>query len=250
MLLERRLEYEQRQSAREQVLDQIAAAAQLGPAAGPARCARPARRWRRRVMEMREAGMSEEEINARSRVLQQDVLQSTATVAQGALRPAEDRRGREDRRRRRRDRRRDRSAWPTRPTNRRAASGPSSSAKTCSRPWPTEIIERKALDLILDSAEYEDVPLEAGKGVATVEAQAVPGEMQRPDRRSGGRREEGRGKELASGYPRRFVLVHVHAPTVNEMEALATIDTLASRLFLRRPFSQWTVCPVVVQVLI
>jgi trigger factor len=44
-----------------------------------------------------------------------------------------------------------------------------------------EMIERKALDLILDSASYEDVPLdqdEVEAPLATVEAQAVPGEMQ------------------------------------------------------------------------
>ncbi|HEX5271747.1 MAG TPA: hypothetical protein VFW33_14715, partial [Gemmataceae bacterium] len=43
-----------------------------------------------------------------------------------------------------------------------------------------EIIERKALDLILDSAEYEDTPLdqEAGTPATTVEVQTVPGEMQ------------------------------------------------------------------------
>src|SRR5262249_17757592 len=45
----------------------------------------------------------------------------------------------------------------------------------------TEIIERKALDLILDSAEYEDFPLEKEEGaVTTVEEQAVPGEMKDP----------------------------------------------------------------------
>ena len=45
----------------------------------------------------------------------------------------------------------------------------------------TEIIERKALDLILESAEYEDVPLEQEEApVATVEEQAVPGELHDP----------------------------------------------------------------------
>ena len=45
----------------------------------------------------------------------------------------------------------------------------------------TEIIERKALDLILDSAEYEDVPLEKkDDAVSTVEEQAVPGELHDP----------------------------------------------------------------------
>ena len=44
-----------------------------------------------------------------------------------------------------------------------------------------EMIERKALDLILDSAEYEETPLkEDAPAVSTVEAQAVPGEMHDP----------------------------------------------------------------------
>jgi trigger factor len=42
----------------------------------------------------------------------------------------------------------------------------------------TEIIERKALDLILESAEYQDVPLETGEGaLGMMEEQAVHGEM-------------------------------------------------------------------------
>ena len=48
-----------------------------------------------------------------------------------------------------------------------------------------EMIERKALDLILDSAEYEDVPLEPQEqeaSMATVEEQAVPGEMSDPNK--------------------------------------------------------------------
>ena len=36
-----------------------------------------------------------------------------------------------------------------------------------------QIIERKTLDLILEAAEYQDVPLEPEKAVATVEEQAV-----------------------------------------------------------------------------
>ncbi len=46
------------------------------------------------------------------------------------------------------------------------------------------MIERKSLDLILDSAEYEDVPLNQEQQalvVATSEAQAVPGELKQPD---------------------------------------------------------------------
>src|SRR5262249_22610227 len=42
-----------------------------------------------------------------------------------------------------------------------------------------EMIERKALDLILDSAKYEDVPVgeKSQAELATVEEQTVPGEM-------------------------------------------------------------------------
>ena len=77
VLLEWRLEYQQRQSAREQVLAQIAAAATWElPQDLLVRQARKA--LARRVMEMRASGMSEEEIRGRQRLLQQDVLQSTA----------------------------------------------------------------------------------------------------------------------------------------------------------------------------
>src|SRR5439155_13616196 len=46
-----------------------------------------------------------------------------------------------------------------------------------------ELLESKALDLVLENAEYEDVPLTAQEEeppVGTVEAQAVPGEMKEP----------------------------------------------------------------------
>src|SRR5262249_57235602 len=45
-----------------------------------------------------------------------------------------------------------------------------------------QLIERKALDLILESAEYtdEEIGKAARAGVATVEEQAVPGEMKDP----------------------------------------------------------------------
>jgi len=45
------------------------------------------------------------------------------------------------------------------------------------------MIERKALDLILRSAEYEEVPAdpeEESAALATVDAQAIPGEMHDP----------------------------------------------------------------------
>jgi trigger factor len=46
-----------------------------------------------------------------------------------------------------------------------------------------ELLESKALDLILDAAEYEEVPMTPAEDeapVATTEAQAVPGEVVDP----------------------------------------------------------------------
>src|SRR5439155_25135129 len=77
VLLDKRLEYEQRQSAREQVLAEIAAASSWElPQDLLMRQAR--KHLARKVMEMQEAGMSEDEIRGRQRLLQQDVLQNTA----------------------------------------------------------------------------------------------------------------------------------------------------------------------------
>ena len=43
-----------------------------------------------------------------------------------------------------------------------------------------QLIERKALNLILDSAEYTDVPMEEEARMSASEAQAVPGEVKDP----------------------------------------------------------------------
>jgi trigger factor len=40
-----------------------------------------------------------------------------------------------------------------------------------------QLIERKALNLILETAEYEDIATEEGAGMSASEAQAVPGEL-------------------------------------------------------------------------
>ncbi len=76
VLLQRRLEYEQRRAARQQVLEHISAAAtwQL-PEDLLRRQAHKA--LARRAMEMRADGIAEEEIHQRLRLLQQDVLRST-----------------------------------------------------------------------------------------------------------------------------------------------------------------------------
>jgi trigger factor len=177
-LLESRLEYQQRQSARDQVMAHIAAAADWElPQEMLQRQAR--KTLARRAMEMREAGMSEEEINGRLRLLQQDVLRSTALalkehfvlqkiaeVEKIDVSDEEIENEIEDLA--------DRSKQS--PRRVRAQLEKEDLLETLA----VQVIERKTLDLILESAEYEDVPLDQEKAVATVEEQAVPGEMRDP----------------------------------------------------------------------
>jgi trigger factor len=179
VLLERRLEYYQRQSAREQVLQQLAATTdwQL-PQELLQRQARKA--LHRRVLEMQNAGMSDDEIRGRLRVLQQDVLRSTASALKEhfvlqkiaeleKIDIEEDDLDEE--------------------IERLAAQNNESPRRVRARlekedlldVLATELIERASLDLILDSAEYEDVPMgKMESAVATVEEQAVPGKMHDP----------------------------------------------------------------------
>jgi len=81
VLLERRLEYEQRQSARTQILQQLTKGASWElPRDLLQRQA--SRAFERRVLEMREMGITEDEIKARQRLLERDVIQSTALSLQ------------------------------------------------------------------------------------------------------------------------------------------------------------------------
>jgi trigger factor len=181
VLLQRRLEYTQRQSAREQVLAQISAASQWElPQDLLLRQARKA--MNRRLMEMRASGMSEDEIVGRQRLLQQDVLRSTALalkehfvlqkIAEVEKLDVDD-----DDIRNEIDRIADQNDESPRRVRARLEKDDLIDALA------TELVERKALDLVLDTAEYEDVPLgkkEQESAVATVEEQAVPGEMKDP----------------------------------------------------------------------
>jgi trigger factor len=180
VLLERRLEYQQRQSAREQVLAQIAGAAQWElPRDLLMRQARKS--LARRVMEMQEAGMSEEEIRGRRRLLEQDVLQNTATalkehfvlqkIAEDEKIDVTDEEINDEI---------ERIADQNRESPRRVRAR--LEREDLIDTLAAQLIERKTLDLILESAEYEDVPVGAGAqpAVATVEEQAVPGEMKDP----------------------------------------------------------------------
>jgi len=180
VLLEKRLEYQQRQAAREQVLAAIASASAWElPRDLLTRQAR--KHLARKVMEMQEAGMSEEEIRGRQRLLQQDVLKNTALALKEhfvlqKIAEVEKIEVSDDEINDEIERLADLEKQS--PRRVRARLEKDDLVETLA----AQIVERKALDLILDSAEYQDVPLAAkpASTVSTVEAQAVPGEMTDP----------------------------------------------------------------------
>ena len=173
-LLERRLEYSQRQEARKQVLDKIAAASNWDlPRDLLVRQARQT--LARRVMEMRNAGMSEAQIQGRRRLLEQDVIKTTAAalkehfvlqkVAEVEKLEIED-----DDIEGEIDRIADQSGESPRKVRARME------REDLMEALATDLLERKALDLILSTATYEDYPLnpeEHAAEVATVADSAV-----------------------------------------------------------------------------
>lgn len=177
-VLERRLEYTQRQEARKQVLATIASAGSWELPQDMLR--RQARKTlARRVMEMKNAGMSDEQIAGRRRLLEQDVLQSTAAalkehfvlqkVAEVEKLEIQD----EDI-----DAEIDRLADQSNESPRKVRAR--LEKEDLIEALATDLLERKALDMILASAKYEDYELtpeqqsEQAGGVATVSAQAAP----------------------------------------------------------------------------
>ncbi|MBY0527792.1 MAG: trigger factor [Gemmataceae bacterium] len=180
VVLDRRLEYQQRQAARSQIMEHITAASSWElPQDLLMRQARKA--LGRKVMEMRSSGIAEEEITARSRMLQQDVLQSTALALKEhfvlqKLAETEKIEINEDDINDEIERIAAQYDEPPRRVRARLEKEDMMEALAA------EIIERKALDLILQSAEYEDVALDKSeeKTTSTLEQQAVPGEMTDP----------------------------------------------------------------------
>jgi len=176
--LDRRLEYEQRQSAREQVLDKIAASAnwQL-PEDLLQRQARKS--LARRVMEMRESGISEEEIQSRERMLQRNVLQTTAKSLKEHFvlqKIAEVEKIELDEDDLNAEIERIADQYGESPRRVRAQMEREDLLETLA----AQLIERKALDLILESATYEDMPIGKEATLSSAEAQAVEGQMQDP----------------------------------------------------------------------
>jgi trigger factor len=181
VVLERRLEYQQRQSIRKQVLEKIAAAGTWElPEDLLLRQSR--RALQRRVMEMKAEGIAEDEISSRMRLLQQDVIKSTELalkehfvlqkIAEVEKIDIDD----DDL-----DEEIDRIASQNDESPRRVRAR--LEKEDMLEALAIEMIERKALDLILDSAEYTDVPLgdeNEEPAMASSDQQAVPGEMSDP----------------------------------------------------------------------
>ncbi len=180
VVLQRRLEHQQRQSARQQIIEHIAAASTWDLPTDLLR--RQARRAiSRRIMEMRSDGISEEEIQGRQRLLEQNILQSTALslkehfvlqkIAEVEKIDVNDDDLNDEI---------ERMAQHEHESPRRIRAR--LEREEMLDALAAEIIERRALDLILDTAEYEDVPFDEGdqRSVATAEMQTVPGEIHDP----------------------------------------------------------------------
>jgi trigger factor len=180
VLLDKRLEYDQRQSAREQVLAQIGSASSWDlPHDLLMRQAR--KHLARKVMEMQEAGMSEEEIRGRQRLLQQDVVRSTAAALKEHFvlqKIAEVEKIEVDQDEINDEIERLAEQEGESPRRVRARLEKDDLMETLA----AQIIERKALNLVLDAAEYEDVAVgaPAAQAVTAVEEQAVSGELKDP----------------------------------------------------------------------
>ena len=199
VLLNRRLEYTQRQEARTQVLAQISSSAEWDLPQDMLR--RQARTTlARKVMEMRNAGMSDDQIRGRQRLLEQDVVRSTASalkehfvlqkVAEVEKIEIEDRDIEDEI-----DRLADQSNESARKVRARMEK------EDLMEALATDLLERKALDLILSEATFEDYELTAQQHadqsgeVATVSAQAAPESAQAAPEA------EAKPEEPASGEP-------------------------------------------------
>lgn len=172
--LQRQLEYEQRRAAREQVLAHIGAAA-TWDLPNDLLHRQAARALNRQILELRSSGFAEEEIKARINVLQQDVFASTAKslkehfVLQKIAEVEKIEVSDED--------------VNFEIENMAEQSGESVrkvrariERENLMETVVTEILERKALDLVLESAEYEDVPFQPSsgtEGLGAVEAAAT-----------------------------------------------------------------------------
>lgn len=173
--LERKLEYSQRQSARTQILALLASDAKWELPQDLLK-RQATKTLQRRVMEMRNAGMSDDQINGRARMLQNDAIRSTADalkehfvlqkIAEMEKLEIEDADIDNEI-----EEIAERSGETPRKVRARLEKDDLIEAVA------TELLERKALDLVLTSATYEDYEMNPSENadatVGTMDAQAL-----------------------------------------------------------------------------
>jgi len=175
-VLERRLEYTQRQVARQQVLEQIGAAATWELPQDMLR--RQVRKTlSRKVMEMKNSGMSDEQIKGRRRLLEQDAMKNTAAALKEhfvlqKVAEVEKIEIEEEDIDHEIERLADRSGESVRRVRARMEK------EDLMEALATDLLEQKALDLILAGATYEDYEWNATESesgdVSTMSAEAMP----------------------------------------------------------------------------
>jgi trigger factor len=180
-VLERRLEYTQRNAARQQVLETIAAAAAWELPQDMLR--KQARKTlARKMMEMKNAGMSDEQIKGRRRLLEQDVLKNTEAalkehfVLQKVAEVEKIEIEQDDI-----DAEIDRIAEQSGESFRKVKAR--LEKEDLIEAVAADLLERKALDLIIAHATYEDYELKADEQqgeVATVSQNALPESSETP----------------------------------------------------------------------
>jgi trigger factor len=179
--LERQLEYHQRQTSRTQILSHVIKNVKWDlPQDLIVRQA--TRTLQRRVMEMRSAGMDDNQIEGRMALLRQNAIQSTTVALMEHFilqKIAEDHKIEiEDA---------DIDAEIARIASQSGESFRKLKAQMEREDQlealATELLERKALDTVLNNAEYEDeefTPSNEQSDLATINAQIVPGELVAP----------------------------------------------------------------------
>lgn len=156
-VMESRLQYAQRQSARQQILQTITSASTWELPEDMLR-KHSTRSLRSRILEMRSSGMSDEQILARRKLLEQDVLKSTADslkehfVLQKIAELEKIEIAEEDI-----DREIEYMAMRSGENPRKVRAR--MEKEDMLEPLAMELIERRALDIILGSAEYTDIPM-------------------------------------------------------------------------------------------
>ncbi len=181
VVLERRLEYIQKQSARQQIIAKVGDDA-IKELPQDLLVRQSRRAFQRKVMEMKSSGMTEEEINGRSRLLQNDIVRNTSLALKEHFvlqKIAEDEKldvNEDDI-----DNEIERIASRSNESPRKVRARLEKDDLIDS--LAAELLESKALDLIIEQAEFEEEPLvprDEDAAVASIEEQLVPGEINDP----------------------------------------------------------------------